>query len=219
MKTMMIATGLCLLFSGLGVARADVGVGFSAGLIVEPRGPAPTMLPPLPPAALPPAPGYVAGPPRVAIASAATDGQWVFTSQYGWLYMPCGSRYVVTSASPYAYAYAPTFGWRWLSAPWVIGSGPYPHFGSHGPFAYAWYRGLRADHPMAVHYTHVGGRFPTGLRATVPVHQQTVVRPVAPPARFNAAPVTTRARPATVAWQRTPGSPTRAAVDHRGARR
>jgi hypothetical protein len=216
MKTMMIATGLCLLFSGLGVARADVGVGFSAGLIVEPRVPVPAVLPPLPPAALPPAPGYVAAPPRVAIASPATDGQWVFTSQYGWLYMPYGSRYVVTSASPYAYVYAPTFGWRWLSAPWVIGSGPYPHFGSQGPFAYAWYRGLRADHPMAVHYSHVGGRFPAAPRA-IPAYRPSGMRPVALPAPVHATPVRTTARPTAVAWQ--PSTPTRGAFDHRGARR
>lgn len=219
MKTMMIATGLCLLFSGLGVAHADVGVGFSAGLIVAPRVPAPVMMPPVPPAALPPAPGYVAAPPRVVMAPAVTDGQWVFTAQYGWLYMPYGGRYVVTSANPYAYVYAPTFGWRWLSAPWVIGSGPYPHFGNRGPFAYAWYRGLGARHPMAVHYAHVGRPYPAGPRATIPVHHQPVVRPVGPPARLHASPVMTAVRPATMAWQRNSGLPARAAVDYRGARR
>ncbi len=211
--TMMIPAGLCLLLSGLGVARADVGMHFSAGLMVEPTAPMPAMLPPAPPAALPPAPVYMATTPHVAMAPATTGGQWVFTAQYGWVYMPYGSRYVVATASPYAFVFAPSYGWRWLSAPWVIGSGPYPHFGNHGPFAYAWYRGLGARHPMAVHYSQVKAR-PVGPRATAPVYHAPGVRRAAPAPRPTvAAPARTAARPAAVAWQ--PRAPRHTVVGRR----
>lgn len=72
-------------------------------------------------------------------------GQWVYTTQYGWVYMPYGDQYVSpgTAADPYAYAYAyyPDNGWTWLSAPWLSGSGPYPYSGDLGN-AY-WGRHLR----------------------------------------------------------------------------
>jgi hypothetical protein len=56
-------------------------------------------------------------------------GQWVYTTQYGWVYMPYGDQYISpgTAADPsaYAYAYYPSSGWTWLSTPLVSGSGSY----------------------------------------------------------------------------------------------
>ncbi len=82
----------------------------------------------------------------VSTPSASADGQWVYTDQYGWLWMPYGNQYVDEGSSdgeePYAYAYDPDDGWGWLAAPWVWGWGPYPYFGALGPGRFGWYRGL-----------------------------------------------------------------------------
>ncbi len=75
-----------------------------------------------------------------------SDGQWVFTQQYGWVWMPYGAKYVSEGSTgdetPYAYVYEPGDGWAWLSAPWVWGWGPYPYFGARGPSRFGWYTGL-----------------------------------------------------------------------------
>ncbi|MFL5369657.1 MAG: hypothetical protein ACJ78Z_05660 [Myxococcales bacterium] len=75
-----------------------------------------------------------------------TAGQWVFTGQYGWVWMPYGSQYVEEGSAsakvPYAFVYAVRVGWCWVAAPWVWGWGPYPYFGVRGPRYYGWYRGL-----------------------------------------------------------------------------
>jgi len=73
-------------------------------------------------------------------------GQWVYTSQYGWVWMPYGQQYVdegaYGAASPYQYVYCVGAGWSWIAAPWLWGWGPYPYFGVWGPLHFGWYRGL-----------------------------------------------------------------------------
>src|SRR5882724_9501516 len=76
----------------------------------------------------PPAPTAIPQPvaPPVAVTP---SGQWVNTSQYGWLWLPYEQSYtyvVPDSSVAYMYAYYPTFGWRWVGAPWVLGMGPSP---------------------------------------------------------------------------------------------
>jgi len=70
-------------------------------------------------------------------------GQWVYTDQYGWVWMPYEEAYGSTppsgSGEPSMYLYAPSSGWAWLAAPWVWGWGPWPYFGSRGPWHFAWY--------------------------------------------------------------------------------
>jgi hypothetical protein len=89
--------------------------------------------------------GYVS--PAPPATQAATAGQWVYTEQYGWIWMPYGTQYTYEGGSdnvaqPYSYAYYPAYGWMWLAAPWVWGWGGYPYFGVVGPWHYPWYRGL-----------------------------------------------------------------------------
>lgn len=220
MKTMMIPAGLCFLLSGLGVARADVAVGVSASLVVEPTVPVPTFVPAAPPVHVPPAPVYAPAA-VVETGPVVTGGQWVFTAQYGWLYMPYDSRYVVNyAAGPYAYVYYPSFGWRWLASPWVVGAGPYPHFGVHGPFAYRWYRGLEhAHHPWAAHYAEVHHRPYVAARPAAPMraHSPAFAPHPAPP-RPMIAPRPLAGRPANVAWQRGQGSFVRTGPGPRGRR-
>jgi hypothetical protein len=70
-------------------------------------------------------------------------GEWFYTTQQGWLWMPHSSAYyhVPTSGRgrPYAYAYHQQRGWAWVEAPWIWGIGPWPYFGRYGATRFAWY--------------------------------------------------------------------------------
>ncbi len=73
-------------------------------------------------------------------------GQWVYTNQYGWVWMPYGQQYVdegvYGAETPFQYVYTVNLGWTWCAAPWLWGWGPYPWFGRLGPYRFGWYRGL-----------------------------------------------------------------------------
>jgi hypothetical protein len=72
----------------------------------------------------------------------AAGGQRIYTSQYGWLWMPYARDYTYVSpdgGAAYEYAYYPSYGWRWVYSPWVIGYGPHPYWGRLGPRYYAWH--------------------------------------------------------------------------------
>ncbi|HJX52639.1 MAG TPA: hypothetical protein VJ801_07740, partial [Polyangia bacterium] len=149
MKTKLTAS-LCFLLLGLGVAKAqDVGVtsnstsqGSAAGpapQAVQPPTPAPDLQPPAPPQQ-PPAPpvqDQAQAQPQIQqpapAAQAASGGQWVYTGEYGWIWMPYGNQYTYEGSAsdeyPYSYVYYPSYGWTWLAAPWIWGWGAYPYFG------------------------------------------------------------------------------------------
>jgi outer membrane lipoprotein SlyB len=98
-------------------------------------------LPPSTPApeARPPPPPQSAGSP-----SPVPSGEWTFTQQYGWLWMPFGPEYAFTpdydSGDPYMYVYHPGAGWLWLEAPWLWGWGPRPYFRDAGvAVSFTWY--------------------------------------------------------------------------------
>jgi hypothetical protein len=140
---------------------------------VQPPTPAPTQLPPAPPPQPPAPPQDVASQqaqsPGVPVPGQAM-GQWVYTGQYGWVFMPYGDQYVSEGAAsdeyPYSYVYYPTYGWAWLAAPWVWGWGPYPYFGVWGPGRFGWYAGLyRAGYGWGG-YRGGGARGYAGLRAS-----------------------------------------------------
>jgi hypothetical protein len=111
--------------------------------------------PPPPPEAQQAAPNGYYGPESYSapVAAPAPAGQWVYTNQYGWIWMPYGANYTYVTASDagYAWAYYPRFGWRWVSAPWVVGYGPSPFWGRRGPVHFAWY-----GQPRFHGYVHVG---------------------------------------------------------------
>jgi hypothetical protein len=124
----------------------------------QPPAPQPQALPPPPPAA-PPAPQSAAPveplpqddtydegealPPadETAAAPTSSSGQWVWTDQYGWIWMPYGNAYTYLPAGAYPdmYVYFPAYGWRWCVAPWVWGVGPRPYFGVYGWARFGWY--------------------------------------------------------------------------------
>lgn len=155
MKVVMPAfLALLSLGSGYAAAQGVPATGTSqAAQPVQPSSPEPRDLPPPPPQEIPP-------PPQEQQEPAAT-GQWIFTAQYGWVWMPYGSEYIapatIAGYAPYAYIYHPFDGWVWLAAPWVYGWGVSPYFGSHGPAAFAWY------HP-SFWGGHRWGHIPGGVR-------------------------------------------------------
>ena len=109
---------------------------------VTPPGPPPSEPPPPPPETSPPeypaTPG--APPPQPAAAPA---GEWVYTAEYGWLYMPLDRQFVYIPPDPHVfpeeYVYYPAYGWRWVVSPWVYGYGPQPRWGRAGPTVFVWY--------------------------------------------------------------------------------
>lgn len=131
-------------------------------------------------------PGPASPPPTVA---PRPTGQWVYTSQYGWVWMPYSHQYVDEATygadTPYQYVYSMGLGWSWVAAPWLWGWGVYPYFGVLGPSHFGWYRGLyrsgygwehyRGGHPRGG-YDHGGrpyaGRYARGgaaYHATRPI--------------------------------------------------
>jgi len=135
------------------LSLAVVGVG--SALAEEPQATPPTG----PPAAAPPqaAPTQVPAPPASvqpsdqqqpaaqaqspAVPPGVPAGQWVYTGQYGWVWMPHAQSYtyVPDYGDPYMYVYDPVYSWRWVAAPWVFGWGPSPYWGSWGVSRYTWY--------------------------------------------------------------------------------
>src|SRR4029079_230546 len=86
--------------------------------------PPPPAQPPAPPQQQPPQTYSVQAP---AQPGAPAQGQWVYTSQYGWVWMPYGAQYTYepsyAGAYPSSYVYYPAYGWTWVAAPWVWGFG------------------------------------------------------------------------------------------------
>jgi hypothetical protein len=119
------------------LARAQEEEGTYGAEEVTPDGAAPAYAPPAPPAEPQPAP-------QAQPQQAAPPGQWVYTAQYGWIWMPYADAYTSVPASgsgePYAYVYYPAYAtWTWVAAPWIWGFGPWPVFGVWGPARFGWY--------------------------------------------------------------------------------
>lgn len=53
--------------------------------------------------------------------SMTTMGHWVYTTEYGWIWVPTDAGTVLYSGVPYAYLYTPTNGWTWYVSPWGPG--------------------------------------------------------------------------------------------------
>ena len=105
----------------------------------QPTSPEPGTMPPPPPAAAPAPPS----PSSQLSPSDVPSGQWTFTQQYGWVWMPYGAAYTFTpdyeNGDPYMYVYYPSAGWTWVTAPWLWGWGPMPFVGVSGGVNFVWY--------------------------------------------------------------------------------
>jgi hypothetical protein len=132
---------------------------------VQPTEPAPTWLPP------PPTEIDVTSGQEVVVQQVAPAGQWVFTSQYGWVWMPHGNSFTFlpsNGAPPNMFVFYPAVGWSWVVAPWVWGWGTMPWFGFAGWGGYPWYgSGFGRWHGFARPFAHAGwnsGRYWQGGR-------------------------------------------------------
>lgn len=112
------------------------------------------------------APPDAAGPsavPQAAPPSQTPPGQWVYTNQYGWIWMPYSDAYTYSppdgDGEPYMYVYYPAYGWSWVVAPWVWGWGPWPFFGVAGPWHFGWYGHGWWRSPWRWHYAGGGYGF------------------------------------------------------------
>jgi hypothetical protein len=138
MKTIVGLLGrtLPVLFAGLFAA--------SSALAQDEQAAPPDQAPPPPQGQNAPAPPSAPpAPPDAAQAQAQTEGQWVYTDRYGWIWVPAGSEATTVNAQPYAYLYAPAYGWTWFVSPWGFGpyrAGPWIHAVNAGPWPGAPYR-------------------------------------------------------------------------------
>jgi len=112
-----------------------------------------------PPAqAPPPAPSQIPPPPAQEgqASGSIPSGHWVYTQQYGWIWMPYAAAYTYAPpdgyGSPYMYVYYPVYGWAWVVAPWVWGWGPWPYFGVVAPWRFAWYGWGWWQYPARWHF-------------------------------------------------------------------
>ncbi|HEX8796645.1 MAG TPA: hypothetical protein VF765_37095 [Polyangiaceae bacterium] len=72
----------------------------------------------LPPAEVAVSPQMMAEVPAYAQGEAAGTGQWVWTAQYGWVWVPAETAPLAVQGEPYVYLYTPTYGWTWFDSPW-----------------------------------------------------------------------------------------------------
>lgn len=110
-----------------------------------------------------PAPGQPAqpAPPPQQVAA---QGQWVWSEEYGWIWVPAGASTYAVGGEPYVYIYTPVYGWTWYASPW--GWGPY-YYGvwAHRPWGWryaphVWYgRGWVAPRFGAYYHGRVGGHW------------------------------------------------------------
>jgi hypothetical protein len=79
-----------------------------------------------------PAPAQAA---PVQAAPPAQQGQWVWTEEYGWIWVPAGATTYAVGTDPYVYIYTPVYGWTWYASPW--GWGPY-YYGAWAHRPWGW---------------------------------------------------------------------------------
>jgi hypothetical protein len=114
---------------------------------------------PPPAAALPAqyaaAPSADQPPPQAQWVTSYPQGQWVYASGYGWMWVPAGAVTTEMDGVPYVYLYTRPYGWTWYVSPW--GWGPY-HYGIW--VRHPWYpRGWRAGWVARPHVVvRLGGR-------------------------------------------------------------
>jgi hypothetical protein len=146
--TIRVLTAAALLSSGSALAQQATAEAQQATAETAdtpaPSTAAPSQMPPAPPSnpGQPPGVASAASPAPQVIAPSTSNGQWTYTRQYGWVYLPYSQSYTYVTPDggiAYEYAYYPASGWGWVEAPWVLGFGPRPFWGYHGYGHFAWY--------------------------------------------------------------------------------
>ena len=108
------------------------------------------------------------------------SGQWVFTQQYGWIWMTYGAQNTFVPSNgfgePLEFVFTGSYGWTWVAAPWVWGYGPSPWFGRTGPSRFAWYQRGDWRSPNRWRYSPPMVRTEAGRRGVRPPPPQRAAR-------------------------------------------
>jgi hypothetical protein len=126
-----------------------------------------------PPGAAAQDPGQEVAPPEQQWVYSYPSGQWVYTGDYGWVWVPAGSETTAMDGVPYTYLYTPGYGWTWYVSPW--GWGPY-HYGvwvRHPWRPAGWGARVWVAHPgisvrLGRPAFHAGVRVGVGVHAAAP---------------------------------------------------
>jgi hypothetical protein len=105
-----------------------------------------------------------APPPPAQWVYSYPTGQWVFTSEYGWLWVPAGAATSGADGVPYTYLYTPSYGWNWYVSPWGAGAYHYGLWVRHPWHPVGW-RGGWVAHPNV--FVRLGGHAAFRGRAVV----------------------------------------------------
>jgi outer membrane lipoprotein SlyB len=142
-------------YRGTPVSPSPASQAVSPDSPVQPSATQPESAPPVAPAVTPAPPVSSAQVQQPGVP----PGEWVFTQQYGWVWMPYGAGYTFTPdyerGDPYMYLYYPAVGWTWVEAPWLWGWGPMPFFGVSRGVRFEWYGhgwGTRWQGQRPAHY-------------------------------------------------------------------
>lgn len=101
------------------------------------------------PPAMPPNSAEEAAPSAAQWVYSYPNGQWVYTSTYGWVWVPAEATTSLIEGVPYAYLYTPAYGWTWYISPWGPGVYHYGLWVRHPWFPIGW-RGPWVAHPHVV---------------------------------------------------------------------
>lgn len=141
-----------------------------------PAPPPPMAAAPEPPAETPPPPSDApvydpnatpeAAPPPAEWTRDYPGGRWVYTIDYGWIWIPTQAQSVTVETVPYAYLYTPTYGWTWYVSPWGFGAYTFGPWVRHVWRPAGWHHGWVAHPRVIVHVQrahampmHGGGHF------------------------------------------------------------
>jgi hypothetical protein len=155
----------------------------------------------MPPVEAPLQPGIAEGAPApygeaqpYAPGEASTQGQWVWTDPYGWVWLPADAQPYEVQGEPYVYLYAPTYGWTWFDSPW----------GWYGPDGgWGWARPWYGRHWGPRYHAYAPPAYrvaPRGFNVAPPAYRAATRVNIAPPSRArNVAPPAHHFAPRTVA--------------------
>jgi len=96
-----------------------------------------------------PVPAEEGPPPATQWTRPYATGQWVFTTEYGWIWVPAGTAATPVEGVPYVYLYTPAYGWTWYISPWGVGPYYYGVWVRHPWHPVGW-RGGWVAHPGVV---------------------------------------------------------------------
>jgi hypothetical protein len=93
-------------------------------------------------------------PPQSQWVYSYPTGQWVYTTSYGWVWVPAGAAAQPIEGVPYSYLYTPAYGWTWYISPWGWGGYHYGPWVRHAWAPVGW-RGGWVAHPHV--FVRLGG--------------------------------------------------------------